>query len=156
MMYRSSSHGFTLIELMVVIALIGILAAVITRALFPARQRAQSTAIIANMSNARTQAALYYTDNDNSFDNVCTASNGILRFFNEVATKGGVQTTCHDTPGGWAMATRLPVLPHIWCVDAGGASRDYIGTGINKGLLYVSIGDTSSKSSFGPNGIVCQ
>lgn len=60
-------RGFTLIELLVVIAIIGILSSVVLASLNAARNKGKNAAIQANLSTIRTQAQLYYQNNNNSY-----------------------------------------------------------------------------------------
>ena len=53
-----------MIELLVVIAIIGILAAVVLVSLNSARDKANDAAAVAQLSQLRSQAELYYTDNN--------------------------------------------------------------------------------------------
>ena len=66
---KISSHGFTLVELMIVIAIIGVLAA----ALFPTMSgylaRSRDTARISHVGQLITAAASSFQDN-NSYDQV--------------------------------------------------------------------------------------
>lgn len=59
------NNGFTILELLIVIAIIGILSAVVLAALSSARTNAQDVAIKTTLSNTRTQAELYRTNNSN-------------------------------------------------------------------------------------------
>ncbi|HQU07702.1 MAG: hypothetical protein B7X04_01740 [Parcubacteria group bacterium 21-54-25] len=60
----SASRGFTLIELLVVIAIIGILSAVVLASLNTARQKGSDAAAQTDIGSVRTEAAIYYSNNN--------------------------------------------------------------------------------------------
>jgi len=60
--FRKNSKGFTLIELMIVIAIIGILAAIAIPQFTAYRQRGFNAASQSDLRNAATAQEAYYTD----------------------------------------------------------------------------------------------
>lgn len=62
-MKRNQKKGFTLIELMIVIAIIAILAAILVPNFLKARAQGQLTACKSNLKNIGTAAEMYATDN---------------------------------------------------------------------------------------------
>jgi prepilin-type N-terminal cleavage/methylation domain-containing protein len=69
-MKPSRNRGFTLIELMIVIAIIAILAAILVPNFIRARAQGQLTACKSNLKNIGTALEMYSTDNSGRFPTV--------------------------------------------------------------------------------------
>ena len=72
-------NGFTLLELLVVVAIIGILASVIISNLTASRAKGNDAAVKSNLNNMIAQSAIFYGNNSNSYNTTsgnysCTAS----------------------------------------------------------------------------------
>ena len=60
---KLNSKGFTLIELMIVLAIIGILAAIATPQFASYRQKAYNAAALSYLKTVKTTLEAYYADN---------------------------------------------------------------------------------------------
>ena len=138
--------GFTLIEMLVVIAMIGLLAAVILVATGSARSSAADAAMKEGLNSARQQAELFAAANNGVYTNVCTATqanNGLASILAGALSSSGqsagvVNTTaatanqwnnitCHENGNSWAVQApyraSTSAAPSFWCVDSLGISK---------------------------------
>ena len=130
--------GFTLIELLVVIAIIGVLSSVVLASLNSARSKGNDAGVKANLSTVGTQAALYLSDNNNTYGTfavgTCPASGTGSVFHNPtiqqaiasaLTDSSGGTATCAATASTYAVAVSRPAdvastTSAYWCVDSTG------------------------------------
>lgn len=132
-----------MIELLVVVAIIGILTAVVLTSLASSRSRGQDAGVKGNLRNAVAQAEVFYATNtvaNNTYTSVCT--NGTVGGAAGVGaqvliaakvtglssyTMNGIGTlttaTCNDSPLAWAAEAPLTTAGLMWCVDSTGRSK---------------------------------
>lgn len=160
----SAQRGFTLIEIIVVIGIVGILAAVVFASFSDARKNARDKAIVSETELLRLEARLYFerygafaTNNfrDNDIGN-CSggiASNSMFGTSNDgslsslvlkIHEKSTLNNTgriyCAANANTWALAVPLSATVSgsnvtAWCVDSSGASRE---------ITFAPSGDTTT------------
>jgi prepilin-type N-terminal cleavage/methylation domain-containing protein len=89
--------GFTLVELLIVIAIIAVLAAVIAPVAVGALEKSKATAVVANVKSLQTAELTYYADNGSVPDDATAFElNSDLKFTKDSTTEftlGGVTYT---------------------------------------------------------------
>lgn len=139
-----ADRGFTLLELLVVISIIGLLASVVFAGVRGARTKAADTNIKATLVAARPEAELFYST-PKSYEGVCayTGTNVIgdqillaeQVYDNGAGYPGHSDTTasrwdngqCHDSVSAWAAIVPLKASASgaivAFCVDSTGAGK---------------------------------
>ena len=141
-----------MIELLVVVAIIGVLSTIVLSSLNDARNRAKDAAIKASLNSFRTQTELIYLETG-SYDTICTLGTSTADIFLdafEKTTKGTYQNVCSSSSGGiiyslnntattggklatperWGVSLRLPGSRDWFCVDYSGIAREQNSIGI--------------------------
>ncbi|MFT6361190.1 MAG: prepilin-type N-terminal cleavage/methylation domain-containing protein [Candidatus Paceibacteria bacterium] len=127
---KSSKHkkGFTLIELLVVVAIIGILASIVLASLSDARTRAQDAKIRTTMSQMRTQAEIFYSDN------------GSYRGTDTDGFSGNAENNCRDANnnaggvlGSETDGSISALMNSVIDISLGTATRIYCGASADTG-----------------------
>mgnify|MGYP000087221160 CR=1 FL=1 len=140
--------GFTLIELMIVVAIIGILASVVLASLNTARDKGADAAIKANVNGIRAQAELYYDSNGNTYAGTAYtvqacltaaqtgnmfADANVMSALNASATQSGAGLSrCAAAANSWVIAFQLKTggtagdtTADAYCVDSTGQATSY-------------------------------
>jgi len=142
-MKKNFQKGFTLIDLLVVIELIGILASVVLASLNSARSMGADAAVKSAMSNMRAQAELYYDNNSSQYGTAagtsCTQASSIFAdpqiaaMITQIDAQDGGTPSCAiggTNQQNWAVMTTLKTGT-TWCVDNSGWAK--AGTAVTAG-----------------------
>lgn len=137
-MYQARK-GFTLVELLLVITIIGMIAAVVLIYLSGARGKSIDTKVRAQLNSTRSVAEVFYSTNNSyngSAGNISgscgTAQSmftdtisGMNRFTSQANYPNGALLTCYSTAEAYAVSALLPGVggTNSWCVDSQGNAK---------------------------------
>ena len=129
----SSPHpraGFTLVEILVVVAIISLIASVVLVSMGESRKEARDAAIKTSLGEIRKAAELLY-DASASYVGVCdpnppgddslSESGDFGRIEDYIENQGGA-VACRENTGAYAVNSALN-RGNCWCVDSLGAAR---------------------------------
>lgn len=114
-MLKKDEKGFTLIELMIVIAIIGILAAIAIPQFSAYRKRAYNASAVADVKNAYTAAQAYFGDNPTG-----SVTSNALTAYGYTATNGVNLSITTATQAGLAMTSVHNSGDKQYNIDANG------------------------------------
>ncbi len=137
----NTRKGFTLLELLIVVAIIGILAAISLSYLGQSKTKGIDAGIKSDLKNAQSQAEVYYTNHNRNYDGVCNDStDGIFKQITGAGKKfdgnpvgiydNGLDSSfasnerCNDDANGYAVWVPLRTTANTaWCIDSRNASK---------------------------------
>ncbi len=143
-MCERQARGFTLIELVVVMVIVGILSAVAVDRLFYYQERAEKLAMLANLEAFKTGLRIQVAE-------LLVANRG-----DKLATLEGVNPIAwmEEPPPGWLGSYRTPLQPGSWSYAA--ETRELVYAPQNSRYLFTSGGDKELRFKvslkYGPNG----
>jgi prepilin-type N-terminal cleavage/methylation domain-containing protein len=115
--------GFTLIEMLVVIAVVGILSAAVLASLGPARNKAKDARIISALNQLRSVAETLY---DGDYDAVDTDQTEISKLAQDITNNQGelkIQKSSETTALAYLAYSKLPGGGY-YCVDSAGNAKN--------------------------------
>lgn len=140
-MKKCNNRGFSLVELLISIAIIGLLSTIVLNNVSDSRARAYDSKVRQQLANFRTAAEMYFTNQEpNSYGPaVASCTSGIFNNFeSEKGTPGiyiaegnlplNTQTACRADNDSYAIKASLYSGTQYWCVDNKGSNRLIDGT----------------------------
>lgn len=119
---KNYRKGFTLVEILVVIAIIGILASITIASLNTARNKAKDAAVKEMVNSMRTQAEFGYNSSTGGYNGLCLDP-VIVNLEQKIDLETGHpgQATCSSSNTKWIVKAQL-VDNTYWCADSTGFS----------------------------------
>src|SRR5580765_1490831 len=124
---KTSSKGFTIIELLMVIAIIAVLAAIVLVNVTPYIAKGKDAAIKGNMSTILTNGAVFYDNQSPSTyvgfitgANCNTGDNTFTTPLAAITAAGGTVTCPASTATNFCVTTTLNLAGGTFCVDSTG------------------------------------
>lgn len=124
-----SVGGFTLVELLVSIAIISLLASIVIRYVEDAKFRGENVSIKNDLHNARSQMNISYSTNNDTFTDLCTTNTKLISIMQDASLRGSGNTTsyvCNSNASVWAISVPLKMNDagnNYWCVDSTGNAK---------------------------------
>jgi prepilin-type N-terminal cleavage/methylation domain-containing protein len=126
-----NNRGFTLMEVLMYVIIVGILASIVMSSIRIARESGNDSAIKADLNNIRTEASNFF-DTNNSYGTAgtsCTEPGSVFnspRIENQISSAESISSqpaTCANSATKWVISIPLRNETGSWCVDEQGTAR---------------------------------
>lgn len=133
-------RGFTLMELIVVIAIIGMLSSITLTSVSAARDKGNDAAVKGNLRTIRNQAALWVINNGSygsAYSVAPCPSSGTTMFYADSVVRAAIagavsassgtlaaNSRCATDGANYAVSVKMKTSANHWCVDSAGASKE--------------------------------
>ena len=116
--YSFSKVGFTMIEMLVVISIIGVLASIVLVPLNNARNRGKDASAKTTMSDIRVYADVFFTNHGYSYANLCDGVTDpeVGKLLQAVQNQTGNPAVCNPSASNYAVWVKLR-SDQYFCVD---------------------------------------
>lgn len=136
MFKKQNKKGFTLIEILVVITIIGLAVSIILVALSPSRKKGKDSRIQQDLVQAGTQAAMIYNETGlTSYSDLCNSTtlcdlnicptgkhaNELGKLKRDIIAQGGA-IACYSNNLAFCLSSSLPGGGH-YCIDNTGTKK---------------------------------
>jgi prepilin-type N-terminal cleavage/methylation domain-containing protein len=131
--FAKKRKGFTVIELLMVVAIIGILATIIVVSVREASDRTRNTKIVTSITQIRKVAEDMYLQEAAGYTRLCLA-NGVLNvgysdiletLKSDIENYGGSDIVCYSTQYSYCVSTQLTGKDiRYFCIDDEGNNTD--------------------------------
>lgn len=120
--------GFSIVELIVVIAIISLLSAIGFSQVQSARDKGTNSAIKSDMASARTEAEIFFNENNGSYSNMCwnTPVHVFLDGASLKAVGHSLNDRCYADSDSYVATAPLKMQEgnsRYWCIDSAKKSK---------------------------------
>ena len=135
-MTRTNRKGFTLIEILIVVIILGILAAIVIPQFTNASKEAKQSALVTMVQSLRSQIALYKLQHNDNLPDLATSWNQLVQFTD---LAGGTAAAKDATHVYGPYMQSIPKYPLVAAADASTVAQGAVGSGAapaNCGFVY--------------------